>query len=125
MITHLAAMLHVRYVGQSIDWYQAIGFKVITVNQEDDAPPDWALLDIDGQQIMITAGGTGLDSLTLYLTTDDVSALYEEYKGHADLEGPPCLASHGMEELVFIDPDGARIVFAERTQDRPDSIKDV
>jgi len=58
------------------------------------------------------------EAWNVYITTDDVRALYEEYSALSDLEisRPLCPQEYGMTEFDVMDLNGYRLVFAEMTR---------
>src|SRR5689334_18742277 len=82
-IRNVRAMIHVTDVRATIEWYRAVGFELLRVN-ECDGNIDWALLSFGEGQVMFSAGGkASADArreVDLYVNTDDVQGLYERLK---------------------------------------------
>ncbi len=101
-----------------MEWYKQLGF------ESKYYPPGFAILQRDDIEIFlqqqpayVTPADPGRDereAWDVYIITDNVKALYEEY---SSLEGvkisrPLCAQDYGMMEFDVMDLNGHRLVFA-------------
>src|SRR5688572_23871960 len=99
-------MIHVPDVRATVEWYQSIGFEVVSTN-EYDGTVDWALLSFGDGQVMFNAGGAPSSAarreVDLYVNTDGVDALYETLKDRVDVHKAVHETFYGMREFIVRD----------------------
>ena len=100
-------------------WYKRLGF------ESDYQPPGFAILRRDDIEIFLQQhpgyvapddpGRRERDAWDLYITTDNIKALYAEYLALPELEISRQLSpqEYGMLEFEVIDLNGRRLVFAQ------------
>ena len=99
-------------------WYRRLGF------ESDYYPPGFAILRRDEIEIFLQQqpgyvapadpGRRERDAWNVYIVTDNVNALYEEYSAQPGLISRPlCPQDYGMIEFDVIDLNGHRLVFAQ------------
>ena len=103
----------------TMEWYKRLGFR------SEYYPPGFAILRRDDIEIFLQqhpgyvapddSGRRERQAWNLYIVTDDVKALYEEY---AALPGVKiarqlCPQDYGMIEFDVLDLNGHRLVFAQ------------
>lgn len=119
-LQRIIAMLPVRSMPASVEFYGRLGFRV---EQRNDAWR-WAMLDLDGCRLMvdesIDAGPHTLRSTVLYLYPDDVVAFHAQARGRG-LSLPELETTfYGMSECRLEDPDGNRLwIGQEQAQKAP------
>jgi len=106
-------------IEQTMEWYKRLGFK------SEDYPPDFAILRRDEIAIFLQQqpgyvapddpGRRERQAWNVYIITDDVKALYEEYSSLPGVKisrqlRPP---DYGMMEFDVMDSNGHRLVFVE------------
>jgi hypothetical protein len=114
-------VLLVGNIEPAMDWYKRLGFEA------EYYPPGFAILRRDDIEIFLQQqpgyvapddpGRRQREAWNVYIITDDVEALHEEY---ASLPGvtiarPPCPQEYGMTEFDVMDLNGHRLVFAQPT----------
>jgi len=102
-----------------MEWYKRLGFKA------DYYPPGFAILSRDEIRIFLQQqpgyvapddpGRRERHGWDVYIITDDVKALYEEYSGLAGVKicRPLCRQDYGMMEFDVMDINEHRLVFAQ------------
>jgi hypothetical protein len=103
----------------TMEWYRQLGF------EPQYFPPGFAILrrdeieifiqQQDGYQAPDDPGRVCRDAWNVYIVTDDVKALYEEYSRlpGVNISRPLCPQEYGMLEFDVIDLNGHRLVFAQ------------
>lgn len=103
----------------TMEWYKHLGF------QSRYFPPGFAILSRDDIEIFLQhqpqyvapddPGRDEREAWNVYIVTDDVKALYEEYSSlpGVEISRPPCPQEYGMLEFDVMDLNGHRLVFAE------------
>ena len=103
----------------TMEWYNQLGFK------PEYYPPGFAILRRDEIQIFlqqqpgyVTADDPGRrepHAWNVYIITDNVKALYEEYSTSpgVKISRQLCLQDYGMMEFDVMDLNGHRLVFAQ------------
>jgi hypothetical protein len=103
----------------AMEWYKRLGFK------SDYYPPGFAILSRDEIQIFLQQqpeyvapddpGRRARHAWNVYIITDDVKALYEEYSAlqGVKISRQLCRQDYGMMEFDVTDLNGHRLVFAE------------
>jgi uncharacterized glyoxalase superfamily protein PhnB len=121
-VTGIAPYFLVADVVRAAEYYRdKLGFSIRGYFFED--PPVFAMVARDDQIVMLALMTTGRGgsnrgykdiALDAYLWTDDVDALYAEFRhSQADIVGPPVLRIYGMKELEVRDLDGYVICFGQ------------
>jgi hypothetical protein len=105
----------------TMQWYQRLGFEA------EYHPPGFAILRRDDIQIFLQQqagyvapadpGRRRREAWDVYIVTDDVRALHDEYAGSpgVTISRPLCPQEYGMTEFDVIDLNGHRLVFAQPT----------
>ncbi len=112
-------VLLVGNIEPTIEWYKQLGFK------SDYYPPGFAMLRRDDIEIFLQQqpgyvapddpGRRERHAWNVYIITDDVKALYEEYSAlpEVQISRPLCPQEYGMTEFDVMDLNGYRLVFAQ------------
>ena len=115
-------VLLVGNIEPTMEWYKRLGFEA------EYYPPGFAILRRDAIEIFLQhqpgyvppddPGRRQREAWNVYITTDNVSALYEEYSALCGLNisRQLCRQEYGMTEFDVMDLNGYRLVFAERTR---------
>lgn len=108
-------------IEQAMEWYRRLGF------EPEYFPPGFAILRRDDIEIFLQqqpgyiapddAGRREREAWNVYILTDDVKALYEEYRALPGvlISRELCPQEYGMTEFDVIDLNGHRLVFAQPT----------
>jgi hypothetical protein len=103
----------------TMEWYKQIGFDV------EYHPPGFAILRRDEVEIFLQQqpkyvppddpGRDQREAWNVYIVTDDVKVLYEEYSAlpGVQIARPLCPQDYGMMEFDVMDLNGHRLVFAQ------------
>jgi hypothetical protein len=103
----------------TMEWYKRLGFN------SEYYPPGFAILSRDGIQIFLQQqpgyvapddpGRRERHAWNLYIVTDNVKALYEEYSASpgVKISRQLCRQDYGMMEFDVMDLNGHRLVFAQ------------
>ena len=121
-VTGVAPYFLVADVVRAAEYYRdKLGFTIRGYFFED--PPVFAMVGRDDQIIMLALienerGGSNRGykdiALDAYLWTDDVDALYAEFRQNgADILSPPQMRIYGMKELEVRDLDGYILCFGQ------------
>lgn len=106
MVEKVVPMIHVPDVRATIDWYQALGFKVTGTNEED-GEMNWALLSFGSSEVMFNSGGKPSSQhrreVDLYVHVDQVDELYERLKDRVDVVEVPHDTFYGTREFIIRD----------------------
>lgn len=109
-------MIHVPDVRATIDWYKAIDFQVLDINEED-GEVNWAMLAFGDSAVMFNAGGrlTSDDrrEVDLYVHTADVEQLYERLRTGVHIREDLHDTFYGMREFVVRDLNGFWVTFGQ------------
>lgn len=113
----LVAILKAADIARTVQWYTAAGFEVRGLNP--DVMPTWCEVARDGTVLQFIAGETpweGEPRLTgcLYVSTDNVDAVYEEIRDRVTCEWGVEEREWGARELVVRDPDDYFITFSQQ-----------
>ena len=112
-------VLLVGNIEPTMEWYARLGF------ESEYFPPGFAILRRDDIEIFLqqqpgyTApddpGRREREAWNLYVVTDDVKALFEEFSPLPDVKiaRPLCPQEYGMLEFDVMDLNGYRLVFAQ------------
>jgi hypothetical protein len=108
----------------TMEWYKRLGFA------SRYYPSGFAILERDDIQIFLQQqpgyvrpddpGRRQREAWNVYIVTDNLRALYEEYSVDSDVEisRALCPQDYGMMEFDVIDLNGHRLVFAEPMQSK-------
>lgn len=103
----------------TMEWYKHLGF------ESEYYPPGFAILRRDGVEIFVQQqpgyvapedpGRRERQAWNVYIVTDNVKALYEEYSSlpGVKIARPLCPQDYGMIEFDVMDLNGHRLVFAQ------------
>jgi hypothetical protein len=115
------AVLLVGNIEQAMEWYEQLGFA------SEYYPPGFAILRRDEVELFLQhqpgyvppddPGRRERNAWNVYIVTDDVKALYDEYSSIPGVEipRPLCIQEYGMQEFDVVDLNGYRLVFAQPT----------
>ena len=102
-----------------MEWYKRLGF------ESEYYPPDFAILRRDEIEIFLQLqpghaapddpGRRKRQAWTVYIFTNDVKALHEEYSAlpNVKISRELCPQEYGMMEFDVMDLNGYRLVFAQ------------
>ncbi len=119
MLRNSTSVFLVGNIEPTMAWYERLGF------ESNYFPPGFAILRRDDVEIFlqqqpgykapIDPGRAERQAWNLYIVTDNLAALYEEYAAlpEVKISRPPCPQEYGMVEFDVIDLNGYRLVFAE------------
>src|SRR5215472_9926148 len=105
----------------TMEWYKRLGF------ESEYYPPGFAIMRRDAIEIFLQQqpgyvapddpGRRTRHAWNVYIVTDNVDALYEEYSTLAgvNIPRPLCRQEYGMMEFDVMDLNGHRLVFAQPT----------
>ncbi|MBI1760844.1 MAG: hypothetical protein HYR56_05335 [Acidobacteria bacterium] len=114
----IVPMIHVPDVRATVEWYAAIGFTLVTTN-EDNGEMDWALLTFGDGAVMFSEGGRVTTDdrreVDLYVHTDDVSECHERLKGSVEIVEGLHDTFYGMREFIIRDMNRFWMTFGEPT----------
>ena len=114
----LVPALLVRNMGETIAFYQKLGFQ-LTGCYPDAASPTWAEVKRDSIVFQFHTDPTQgtppepICSGTFYIFPDNVSNLADEFRGKVNFAWGPEVMDYGMREFAVQDPNGYFIAFAE------------
>jgi hypothetical protein len=103
----------------TMEWYKQLGF------ESEYYPPGFAILRRDGIEIFLQQepgyeppddpGRRERQAWNVYIRTEDVQALYDEYSSlpGVKISRPLCPQEYGMLEFDVMDLNGHRLVFAQ------------
>jgi hypothetical protein len=112
-------VLLVGNIEPAMNWYSMLGFEARYY------PPGFAILRRDAVEIFLQQqpgyvapddpGRREREAWNVYIVTDNVKALYEEYSSlpGVEISRPLCAQGYGMMEFDVMDLNGHRLVFAE------------
>ena len=124
-LNNSTTVLLVGNIEPTMEWYKQLGF------ESRYYPPGFAILRRDGVEIFLQqqAGYVAPDdpgrrervAWNVYIVTDNVQALYDEYSAlpSVTISRPLCPQEYGMTEFDVIDLNGHRLVFAQPTPKTP------
>ena len=111
-------MIHVPDVEKTANWYVSIGFTLIGENREDGRM-NWAKVALGDSAVMFNIGGRESAEqrreVDLYITGEDVSALYERLQGYVEVVEELHETEYGMREFLIRDINRFWITFAQPT----------
>jgi glyoxylase I family protein len=125
-IRGMAPLLQVFDMPTSIVFYRdMLGFAVVTTSTPRGEQFDWALLRLNGVEVMLNtayeedarpavpdAGRVAAHEDTcLYFACPDVEAAYAYLRARGVAAEEPKVASYGMKQLYLRDPDGFSLCF--------------
>lgn len=114
----LVPALLVRNMGETLAFYQKLGFQ-LTGCHPTHAAPSWAEVKRDSVALQFHTdppGGTPPEPVcsgTFYIYPESVAALAEELRGKVGFAWGPEVMEYGMREFAVQDPDGYFIAFTE------------
>lgn len=102
----------------AMEWYKRLGF------ESRYYPPGFAILRRDAIEIFLQQqpdymppddpGRREREAWNVYIITDHVKALFEEYSASGvEISRPLCAQDYGMMEFDVMDLNGHRLVFAQ------------
>lgn len=106
----------------TMEWYKRLGF------ESEYYPPGFAILRRDAIEIFLQqqpgyvppddSGRRERHAWNVYIVTDNVRALYDEYSAlpGVEISRQLCRQDYGMLEFDVMDLNGNRLVFAERAR---------
>lgn len=114
----LVPSLLVRDMGETLAFYQKLGFRV-TGYSPDRAQPTWAEVRRDAVVLWFYVEpphgtpATPVFSGTLYFFPESVEALAEEFRGQVPFAWGPEVMDYGSLEFGIQDPNGYYLAFSE------------
>jgi glyoxylase I family protein len=128
-IRGMAPLFQVFDMPTSIQFYRdVLGFEVVTTSAPRGAHFDWALLRLNGIEVMLNTAYeqdfrplapeppriAAHNDTCLYFACPDVDAAYAYLLSRGVHLKPPEVAHYGMKQLYFHDPDGYNLCFQWR-----------
>jgi catechol 2,3-dioxygenase-like lactoylglutathione lyase family enzyme len=125
-IRGMAPLFQVFDMPTSIQFYRdVLGFEVVTTSTPRGTHFDWALLRLNGVEVMLNtayeqdarppapepARIAAHDDTCLYFSCPDVDAAYAHLRAQGINLKPPEVAHYGMKQLYLHDPDGYSLCF--------------
>jgi glyoxylase I family protein len=125
-IRGMAPLLQVFDMPTSIEFYRdVLGFEVVTTSKPRGEHFDWALLRLNGVELMLntayeedarpatpdTVRIAAHDDTCLYFGCPDVDAAYDCLCARGVAAKEPKVAPYGMKQLYVTDPDGYNLCF--------------
>ena len=125
-IRGLAPLLQVFDMPTSIAFYRdVVGFEVLTTSDPGKDRFEWALLELDGAQLMLNtayeeaqrppspdpARMAAHADTAIYFGCPDVDAAYAHFRERGVNVKEPRIAHYGMKQLYLNDPDGYELCF--------------
>jgi len=125
-IRGMAPLLQVFDMPTSIAFYRdVLGFEVVTTSTPGAEHFDWALLRLNGTELMLNtayeadsrppepdrARIAAHDDTALFFVCPDVDAAYAHLRSRAENVKEPRVAPYGMKQLYVHDPDGYNLCF--------------
>jgi len=111
-------MIHVPDVRATVEWYQQVGFDVVSTYELGDTDNySFAIVSFGETWVMFSTGGSTSDKwrreVDLYVYTDNVDELYEKLKERVDVVKPPHDTFYGQHELIVRDLNRFWITFGQ------------
>jgi uncharacterized glyoxalase superfamily protein PhnB len=126
MLKSITANLMVTSVEDSMTFYEStLGFTEVTRVPVEDGSLQFAIIQRDGQQIMLQEKGSLIaeypilatdaikPSISLFIMTDSFDEVYRIVCGETDLLVEEHLTFYGTREFALVDPSGYVITIAE------------
>ena len=125
-ILGMAPLLQVFDMPTSIAFYRdVLGFEVVTTSKPGAEHFDWALLRLNGMELMLNTAyeedsrppepdGARIaahDDTAIYFGCPDVDAAYAHLRARGVTVKEPKIAHYGMKQLYVSDPDGYNLCF--------------
>jgi catechol 2,3-dioxygenase-like lactoylglutathione lyase family enzyme len=115
MASRVTPMVHVPDVAATVEWYRALGFTVVDIN-EDDGVPDWAMMAFGEGVVMFNAGGRRSTAerrdVDLYVhTTEDVDQLHDALPPEVEVIEAPHDTFYRAREFILRDVNGFWVTF--------------
>jgi len=113
-------MIHVPDVRATVDWYQSIGFNVVTTyGNETENELSFAMVSFGDREVMFNQDGETSDKwrreVDLYVYADDVDEIYSRLKDRVDVVEGPHNTFYGMRELIIRDLNRFWITFGQES----------
>jgi orotate phosphoribosyltransferase len=110
-------MIHVPDVRTTVDWYQSIGFRLISTYADDSDGLSFALLSFGMSQVMFNAEGKSSSSyrreMDLYVYANAVDEIYAGLKDRVEVVEGPHDMFYGMREFIIRDLNRFWITFGQ------------
>ena len=116
----IVPMIHVPDVASTAQWYESIGFTIVSTFREcDDGEVNWALLRFGESTIMLNAGGKSSDAprreFDLYIHVDDIDAIRQRLDGEVEIVEDLHDTLYEMREFIIRDCNRFWITFGKPT----------
>ena len=114
----IVPMIHVPDVASTAQWYESIGFTIVSTFREcDDGEVNWAPLRFGESTIMLNAGGKSSDAprreFDLYIHVDDIDAIRQRLDGEVEIVEDLHDTFYGMCEFIIRDCNRFWITFGQ------------
>lgn len=117
MTNKVVPMIHVPDVRATVDWYESIGFTVISAYGDEGDGLSFAMLSFGTGEVMFSSGGQpGTQrrrEVDLYIYTDNVDELYRSLKDRVEVVEGLHDAFYGMREFIIRDLNRFWITFGQ------------
>ena len=125
-IRGMAPLFQVFDMATSVKFYRdVLGFEVVTTSTPRGEHFDWALLRLDGVEVMLNTAYeedarpgapdakrmAAHEDTCLYFGCPDVDAAYAYLRARGVSAAEPKVAPYGMKQLYLHDPDGYNLCF--------------
>jgi len=110
-------MIHVPDVRATVEWYESIGFTVLSAYGNDGEGLSFAMLRFGTGEIMFSESGRPSKQrrreVDLYMYVDNVDELYDRLKDRIEVVEVPADSFYGMREFIVRDLNGFWITFGQ------------
>ena len=109
-IRGMAPLLQVFDMPTSLAFYRdVLGFEVESTSKPRGEHFDWALLKLNGVELMLNTAYE--EDTAIYFGCPDVDATYAYLRARGVAAREPRVAPYGMKQLYVSDPDGYNLCF--------------
>ena len=117
MTEKVVPMIHVPDARATVDWYKAIGFKVIQTYDDGGDGLSFAILSFGNSEVMFNSGGQPSTQhrreVDLYVETENVDDLFGRFKERVEVVEGLHDTFYGMREFIIRDLNRFWITFGQ------------